>query len=259
MNAAGDPNQAPDRGAPTFGRGLASGTAIDKKPSEGGVLEFVKIVIHAVIIAFVVRSLLFQPFNIPSGSLIPTLLVGDYVMVSKYSYGWSKYSLPLSPNLFSGRIWGAEPKLGDIAVFKPGDHIQMINGILNINGKAVTRVPDGTMDMPDEFGRAQKVPLYKETLPNGVTHEIVERDGDRGDYDNTQEYVVPPGHFFMMGDNRDNSSDSRNLSGVGYVPLENFVGKAQIIFFSVDEGSSALAFWKWPWTVRTERLFNFVR
>ena len=275
MNAAGDPNQAPDRGAPTFGRGLASGAAIDKKPSDGGVLEFVKIVIHAVIIAFVVRSLLFQPFNIPSGSLIPTLLVGDYVMVSKYSYGWSKYSLPFSPNLFSGRIWGAEPKLGDIAVFKtpsdnstdyikrvigvPGDHIQMINGILNINGKPVTRVADGTMDMPDEFGRAAKVPLYKETLPNGVTHEIVERDGDKGDYDNTQEYVVPPGHFFMMGDNRDNSSDSRNLSGVGYVPLDNFVGKGQIIFFSVDEGSSALAFWKWPWTVRTERLFSFVR
>jgi len=277
MNVAGEPEQTPEHGAPISVKGLASGAAIEKKPSEGGVLELVMIVIHAVIIAFVVRSLLFQPFNIPSGSLIPTLLVGDYVFVSKYSYGWSKYSLPFSPNLFPGRIWGAEPKTGEIAVFKtprdnstdyikrvigvPGDRIQMINGILHINGQAVKRVPDGTMDMPDVFGRIQKVPLYKETLPNGVTHQIVERDGDNGTYDNTQEFLVPPGHFFMMGDNRDNSSDSRDMTsdGVGYVPFENFVGKAQIIFFSVDDGSSALAFWKWPWTVRTERLFNFVR
>jgi len=214
-------------------------------------------------------------FNIPSGSMVPTLLPGDYVLVWKLPYGWSKYSLPFSPNLFSGRIWGAEPKVGDIAVFKtpsdnstdyikrvvgvPGDHIQMIDGVLNINGKPMARVDDGTMDMLDDFGRVAKVPLYKETLPNGVTHEIVERDGDKGDYDNTQEYVVPPDHFFMMGDNRDNSSDSRNLSGVGYVPLENFVGKAQIIYFSVNEGASPIAFWKWPWTVRTGRLFSFVR
>jgi len=277
MNVAGESQQAPERGKPTPDSVVASGAIIDKKPTDGGVLEFVKILVHAVIIAFVVRSFLFQPFNIPSGSLIPTLLVGDYVLVSKYSYGWSHFSLPFSPNLFSGRIWGAEPKLGEIAVFKtpkdnytdyikrvigvPGDHIQMINGILNINGKPVKRVPDGTMDMPDSFSRVQKVLLYKETLPNGVTHEIAERDGDDGAFDNTPEFVVPPGHFFMMGDNRDNSSDSRDMSpdGVGYVPFENFVGKAQIIFFSVDDKASALAFWKWPWTVRTERLFSFVR
>jgi signal peptidase I len=246
-----------------------------KKSSEGGFLELIKIVLHAVIIAVVVRTLLFQPFNIPSGSLIPTLLIGDYIFVSKYSYGYSRYSIPFSPDLFSGRIWAAEPKRGDIAVFKtpkdnstdyikrviglPGDRIQMKEGILYINGEAVKREPAGTEDIYDPFGRAVQVPLYYETLPNGVRHLVMESDGDDGYYDNTQEYVVPPGHFFMMGDNRDNSTDSRVLNEVGYVPFENFVGKAQVIFFSVDEGASALEFWKWPWTVRTDRLFKLVR
>ena len=180
MNVAGEPEQTPEHGAPISVKGLASGAAIEKKPSEGGVLELVKIVIHAVIIAFVVRSLLFQPFNIPSGSLIPTLLVGDYVFVSKYSYGWSKYSLPFSPNLFRADL-GAEPKRGEIAVFKPprdnstdyikrvigvpGDRIQMINGILHINGEAVKRVPDGTMDMPDVFGRIRKCRSTRKPCP----------------------------------------------------------------------------------------------
>lgn len=275
MNAAGEPKEAPDTVAPLSEQGVASSSAIGKKSSDGGTLEFVKIIIHAVLIAFVVRTLVFQPFNIPSGSLIPTLLVGDYVFVSKYSYGWSKYSLPLSPNLFSGRIWGAEPKRGEIAVFKtpsdnstdfikrviglPGDRIQMIGGILHINGTAVKREPDGTMEAPDSFGRLARFPLYRETLPNGVTHRILEMEGDTGPSDDTQEYKVPPGHFFMMGDNRDNSSDSRDLNGVGYVPLENFIGKAQIIFFSIEGGDSALKFWEWPWRVRPDRMFTFVR
>lgn len=243
-----------------------------KKTSEGGVLEIVKIVVHAVIIAVVVRTLLFQPFNIPSGSLIPTLEIGDYVFVSKFSYGYSKYSIPLSPPLFSGRIWSAPPQRGDIAVFKvptdnstdyikrviglPGDRIQMIHGILNINGEPVKRESAGTRTIVGENGVNRDVPLYYETLPNGVRHEIMEIDGDTGYYDDTKEFVVPPDNYFMMGDNRDNSEDSRAW---GPVPFENFVGKAQIIFFSVRPGESALAFWKWPWTVRADRLFQFVR
>jgi signal peptidase I len=246
-----------------------------KKSKDGGFVEFVKVIFHAILIAVVVRTLLFQPFNIPSGSLIPTLLIGDYLFVSKFSYGYSRFSIPYSPNLFSGRIWAAEPQRGEIAVFKlpkdnatdyikrviglPGDRIQMIDGILHINGEMVKREPAGFMKSVDNFGRATDVPLYRETLPGGVTHIIAEKDGDDGYYDNTFEYVVPPGHFFMMGDNRDNSTDSRDLNSVGYVPFENFVGKAQIIFFSVEEGSSPLAFWEWPWTVRWDRLFQMVR
>jgi signal peptidase I len=246
-----------------------------KKASDGGLMEIIKIVVHAVLIAAVVRTLLFQPFNIPSGSLIPTLLIGDYIFVSKYSYGYSKYSIPFSPNLFSGRIWSAPPQRGDIAVFKvpkdnstdyikrviglPGDRIQMKDGILHINGVAVQREPAGTEAIEDAFGREVEVPVYYETLPGGVRHKIMEVNRDQGYLDNTQEYVVPPGHYFMMGDNRDNSTDSRVLNEVGYVPFENFVGKAQIVFFSVKEGESVLAFWKWPWTVRTDRLFTVVR
>ena len=246
-----------------------------KKSSEGGLLELIKIICQAVLIAVVVRTLLFQPFNIPSGSLIPTLLIGDYIFVSKYSYGYSKYSIPFSPDLFSGRIWSAPPERGDIAVFKtpkdnstdyikrviglPGDKIQMKQGILHINGVAVKREPAPGHTMIDAFGREIPANVYWETLPNGVRHMILESDGDDSYYDNTIEYVVPPDHYFMMGDNRDNSSDSRVLADVGYVPFENFVGKAQIIFFSVDDGASALAFWKWPWTVRTDRLFHLVR
>src|SRR4051794_34400356 len=236
------------------------------KASEGGVLEIVKIIVHAVIIALVVRTLLFQPFNIPSGSLIPTLEVGDYVFVSKYSYGYSKYSIPLSPPLFSGRIWSAPPQRGDIAVFKvpkdnstdyikrviglPGDRIQVTDGILRINGEAVKREPAGTRVVIDGFGVQREAPVYWETLPNGVRHQVLEENGDRGNLDNTEEFVVRADHYFMMGDNRDNSEDSRVW---GDVPFENFVGKAQLIFFSVKDGDSALAFWKWPWSVRVGR------
>jgi signal peptidase I len=247
----------------------------EKKASEGGVLELVKIVVHAVIIAVVVRTLLFQPFNIPSGSLIPTLLIGDYIFVSKFSYGYSKYSIPFGPNLFNGRIWSAPPQRGDIAVFKlpkdnstdyikrviglPGDRIQMIGGILHINGEAVKREPAEPEPVEDAFGRNVLAPVYWETLPNGVRHRIMELAGDKGNADDTEEFLVPEGHYFMMGDNRDNSTDSRFLNDVGYVPFENFVGKAQVIFFSVEEGQSVLAFWKWPWTVRADRLFKLVR
>ena len=248
------------------------------KTEEGGVVETIKVIVQALLIAVVVRTLFFQPFNIPSGSLIPTLLIGDYLFVSKYSYGYSKHSMPFSPDVFSGRIFGSEPKRGDIAVFKlpsdgstdyikrviglPGDKVQMVQGRLLINGQVVPREPVQKIRTRDAFGREVEVPTYKETLPGGVSHLIIERDGDTGYYDNTKEHVVPAGHYFMMGDNRDNSTDSRvgkDEGGVGPVPLENFVGRAEVIFFSVEEGDAAWQFWKWPWSVRWSRLLQPVR
>jgi signal peptidase I len=247
----------------------------DTEKEEGGLWETVKVVIQALLIAVVVRTLFFQPFNIPSGSLVPTLLIGDYLFVSKYSYGYSKHSMPFSPPLFDGRVWGSEPKRGDIAVFKlpkdnstdyikrviglPGDRIQVLGGVLHVNGQAVPRERVGDYRTQDPFGRTQSVPMYKETLPNGVAYNVIERDGDRGYWDNTNVYTVPAGHFFMMGDNRDNSTDSRDEGSVGAVPYENFVGRAEIIFFSIDEFASAWKIWEWPWTVRWDRLFQPIR
>jgi signal peptidase I len=245
------------------------------KKDEGGLWETIKVVIQALLIAVVVRTVLFQPFNIPSGSLVPTLLVGDYLFTSKYSYGYSRYSIPFGPPVFSGRIWGSEPKRGDIAVFKlpkdnstdyikrviglPGDKIQVVEGILQINGQAVKRERIADYETSDAFGRTIAVPQYQETLPNGVAHRIVERDSDRGYWDNTYVYTVPAGHFFMMGDNRDNSTDSRDESSVGFVPFENLVGRAEIIFFSIDENASAWKIWEWPWTVRWNRLLRPIK
>jgi signal peptidase I len=248
--------------------------ASQKTPAQSsGFGETVKIVVQALLLALLVRTFLFQPFNIPSGSMKATLLVGDYLFVSKYSYGYSRYSFPFGLGFFDGRIWAAEPERGDVAVFKlprdgqtdyikrviglPGDKIQMIDGVLNINGKAVPRerVDDYVETTPD--GETVTVPRYRETLPNGVSYLVLDLDPN-GFEDNTPVYEVPPGHFFMMGDNRDNSTDSRVLSAVGYVPFENFVGRAEIIFFSVQEGAAAWEFWKWPWTVRSDRIFQLL-
>ncbi|WP_375461336.1 signal peptidase I [uncultured Enterovirga sp.] len=251
-----------------------TGTKIKVK-DEGGLGETIKVVVQALLIALVVRTLLFQPFNIPSGSLVPTLLVGDYLFTSKYTYGYSKHSIPFSPPLFSGRIWAGEPKRGDIAVFKlpkdnstdyikrviglPGDRIQMIEGVLQINGKAVERRRIEDYATTDPYGRRTSVPQYVETLPNGVAHKVIERDGDNGYWDNTNVYTIAPGTFFMMGDNRDNSTDSRDEASVGAVPFDNFVGRAEIIFFSIDENASAWKVWEWPWTVRWSRILNPIR
>ncbi|MBK5962128.1 signal peptidase I [Rhodoplanes elegans] len=244
-----------------------------EKKKEGGLLETARVIFHALIIALVIRTFLFQPFNIPSGSMMATLLIGDYLFVSKYSYGYSRYSFPLSLPLFNGRIMGSEPQRGDVVVFRlpkddstdyikrviglPGDRIQMVGGLLHINGQPVTR--ERVSDFVDEEGgRTVRVRRWKETLPNGVSYETLDLQ-DNGFLDNTPVYEVPPGNFFMMGDNRDNSTDSRVLSQVGYVPLDNIIGKAQVIFFSVGDGVPAWHVWAWPYAVRWGRLLTLVR
>ena len=239
----------------------------------GGFGETVKIIIQALILALVVRTFLFQPFNIPSGSMKDTLLVGDYIFVSKYAYGYSRYSLPFAPDLFSGRIFASKPERGDVAVFKlprdpsvdyikrviglPGDKIQMINGVLFINGTAVPKVRVDDFVTTDDTGQEERVARYRETLPNGVSYTVLDLD-PHSFSDNTPVFDVPPDHYFMMGDNRDNSTDSRVLGAVGYVPFENFVGRAGLIFFSVKEGDQAWQFWRWPWTVRFDRIFKTI-
>lgn len=243
----------------------------DKEKRTGGIVETIMVIVQALILAIVVRTFLFQPFNIPSGSMKSTLLVGDYLFVSKFSYGYSKYSFPVSFIPMEGRFWGAEPKRGDVAVFRlpkdgqtdyikrvigfPGDRIQMRRGILFLNGEAVKREPRPDFVELDPFGGEVRTKRYRETLPNGVSYDTLDLY-ENGSADNTQEYVVPLGHFFMMGDNRDNSTDSRVLSQVGYVPFENLIGRAEIIFFSIDEGQQAWQVWTWPWSVRWTRLFG---
>ena len=248
------------------------------RAKEGGKGETLKVIVQALLIALVVRTFLFQPFNIPSGSMIPTLLIGDYLFVSKYAYGYSRHSFPFSPDLFSGRILASPPKRGDVVVFKlprdgqtdyikrviglPGDRIQMKEGRLYINGEIVPRQPIAKAHTEDFYGRETDVPTYEETLPGGVKHTIIEIQGDTGFNDNTQVFEVPPDDYFMMGDNRDNSTDSRvapEQGGVGFVPLENLVGRAELIFFSVGKGEPAWKFWEWPWTVRWDRMLKPVK
>ena len=257
-----------------------------RRKSEDGLWETVKVIIQALLIAFVVRTFLYQPFNIPSASMYPTLKVGDYLFVSKLSYGYGRYSFNFSLGMFGKEIitccnfdfpglvvLADDPKRGDVAVFKlptdtnidyikrviglPGDHVQMRDGVLFLNGQAVKKERIEDFVDSSEPGLQEPVPQYMETLPNGVTYRVLDTE-PVGAMDTTQEYVVPPGHYFMMGDNRDNSQDSRYLNHVGYVPLENFVGRADIIFFSISPDARFYEVWRWPFEIRWNRFFTLI-
>jgi signal peptidase I len=258
-----------------LGREMKALNSTPARRKAGGLADNIKTFVYAILIALAIRTVAFEPFNIPSGSMIPTLLVGDYLFVSKYSYGYSRYSLPLGLPLIPGRIFVTPPKRGDVAVFKlprdnktdyikrivglPGDTIQMREGRLYINGTLVPRDNATEYVYADATtGGPVRTTRYIETLPNGVKHPILEIN-DTSMLDDTPVYTVPPGHYFCMGDNRDNSLDSRALSGVGFVPIENLVGRAEFIFFSTNGDAALWEFWKWPRAIRYERLFEGVR
>ena len=250
--------------------------AVSANANKSGWIETATIVIEALAIAMLVRTFLYQPFNIPSGSMKETLLIGDYLFVSKLSYGYSRYSFyNLVP--FSGRIFPSEPKRGDVIVFKlprdnstdyikrliglPGDEIAVRGGVLFINGKEVPRRRIGPFVTREDAGPARPIPAFEETLPNGVKYTVLDSEAN-GPFDNVGPYKVPAEHYFMMGDNRDNSTDSRASWGVGYVPFENLIGRAEIIFFSaaVDEPGAFRWWspWTWPFDVRWSRFFTLV-
>jgi signal peptidase I len=239
-------------------------------------VEIVKTVVYALLIALVLRVLLFQPFTIPSASMEPNLYQGDYIIVSKYSYGYSKHSILFSPPLFSGRVFGRPAERGDVVVFKlprdnrtdyvkrviglPGDRIQMKDGLLYLNGEKVQRTFAGTAKEDTGYGFVREVAHFRETLPGGKTFLTSDYGAD-GELDNTDVFVVPENHYFMMGDNRDNSSDSRvapEAGGVGYVPAENLEGKAQIILLSWNPEASIFKPWTWLLDARPSRFFNLL-
>ena len=244
-----------------------------EKTERSGTAETVRIVVHALILALIVRVFFFQPFNIPSGSMIPTLLVGDYLFVSKFSYGYSNHSFPFSPDIISDRLIASPPKRGDVAVFKlprdnstdyikrviglPKDKIQVVKGVIHINGAPIQRERIDDFVTRDSFGNMRRVARYKETLPNGVSYQTLDLV-ENGFGDNTKVYTVPEGNYFMMGDNRDNSTDSRVESAVGFVPAKNFIGRAEIIFFSAGSEAPLWQFWQWPSVIRWSRFFELV-
>jgi signal peptidase I len=241
--------------------------------SPGGIRETATTIAYAIVIAIVIRTFAYEPFNIPSGSMFPTLLIGDYLFVSKTSYGYSKHSFIGSIPIIKDRIFFDEPKRGDVAVFKtpsdnatdfikrviglPGDKIQVVRGILNINGVPVERQFVDIHTSYDKYGLPKQHSRYLETLPNGVRHYILELSDEEVNSDNTDVFTVPKKSYFMMGDNRDESHDSR-FAGVGFVPEVNLVGRADFLFFSIRtiNGSSWWQFWKWPSTLRFKRFFT---
>ena len=248
-----------------------------RKRKSSGLWDTLRTVLYAIIAAMIVRTVALEPFNIPSGSMIPTLLVGDYLFVSKYAYGYSKYSLPWSIDLFSGRLFGSAPERGDVAVFRlprdnetdyikrivglPGDRLQVKDGLLYVNEVAVERRQIENFTFTDAYGRDRSIPQFTETLDNGVRHNTLDANPN-GNLDNTKVYTVPEGHYFAMGDNRDNSLDSRidnAYSGVGFIPAENLVGRAEFIFYSTNGGAAIWEIWKWGDATRFERLFTAVR
>ena len=235
--------------------------------------DTVKTIVYAILIAVFIRTFFFEPFKIPSGSMYPTLYVGDFLFVSKYTYGYSKHSLPFSMPLWEGRIWADEPQRGDVVVFKypadnkkdyikrviglPGDRIKLEDGRLYINGVQVEREQIEDFVLRDKCGNVDRYRQYIEHLPNGVDHKILEIS-DEELYDNIPEITIPAGNYFMMGDNRDRSDDSR--VNVGFVPFENLVGKARALFFSYESDDGAwYEIWNLPRQIRWSRLFSKIK
>jgi signal peptidase I len=261
-------------------------------------VEIVKTIVYALLIALVLKVIVFQPYTIPSASEEPNLYEGDYIIVSKWSYGWSRHSIPFSPPIFHGRLFFSAPQRGDVVVFKlprdgnqdyikrlvgmPGDRIQVKNGQVFINDKPLPRqaLAQSEGDLPEGYG---PVARFMETTPEGRAH-VIQKSPTGGLADNTGVYVVPPHCYFMLGDNRDNSLDSRfdpamppdrpdlascpwdadldqylpQESGVGFVPEEDLVGKAQFILASWQPGASLLKPWTW-FAIRTDRFFHSLK
>ena len=235
------------------------------------IVDNIKTIFYALIIALIIRSFLFQPFYIPSSSMEPNLLIGDRLFVSKYTYGYSRHSLPFSPKIYNNRILGETPKRGDVIVFKtpadnrtdyikrliglPGDVIQIVDEDLYLNGIKIKKEKIENLININCGNEILNAAFYKETLPNGKNYITVYRND--GTMVNSDKFIVPENHYFFMGDNRDCSKDSRFLSSVGYVNFNNLVGKAQIIFFSSDKNKgSFFKFWKWNQSLRIERFFK---
>ena len=245
-----------------------------KKSNESSFFEFIKTIFYAVIIAIIFRSLLFEPYNIPSGSMLPNLLIGDYLFVSKFSYGYSRFSFPFGVvPLPENRVFAAEPERGDVIVFKlpsntsinyikrviglPGDRLQMKDGKLFLNGHLVSQYNDGKFKLVHNNQYEQVLDKYKEKLDSGRSYSILNLN-DFQPLDNTKEFIVPDSHYFMMGDNRDNSLDSR-ANGGWFVPFENLVGKGNFIFFSISGDTRFWQFWRWPVNVRYNRIFKKIK
>ena len=245
----------------------------EQKRKEGGLAETLRVIFHALIIALVIRTFLFQPFNIPSGSMKATLLIGDYLFVSKYSYGYSHYSLPFSPPCSPAASWAAEPKRGDVVVFRlpkdnstdyikrviglPGDKIQMVGGVLHINGEAVKRERMEHF-IDDEGGRPTRVRRWRETLAERRELHDARHGGQR--FLRQHAGLRRAGRTLLHDGRQPRQLDRQpGARQVGYVPFQNIVGRAEIIFFSIGDGERALDVWRWPWAVRWTRLFTIVR
>lgn len=234
--------------------------------------ETIRTVVVAVLLAVTVRSLAYEPFRIPSGSMKSNLLIGDYLFVSKFSYGYSRYSFPFGIPFFSGRVLETQPKRGDVVVFRfppnpsidyikrviglPHDKVQVRDGIFYINGKPLPRHEIGDFADKTENNMVQTIPRFTEILPEGKEITILKQKDGLYSANNTPEYIVPDGHYFMMGDNRDNSRDSR--FEVGFVPAENLVGRAELIWFSTDGSADYINPISWFSALRTERFFKLI-
>jgi signal peptidase I len=274
--------------APSESGRMASDAARPKKAKKGGLAETTRFLLLFLLFAILLRTFIVAPFMIPSGSMMPEVMIGDYLFVAKWPYGYSRYSVPFGLATFTGRIWGGEPKRGDIVVFRypgrdedwvkrliglPGDRVQMRGGQLYLNGAAVPKVRIADWLMPvtanspcryagrmaapvvQDGQRFCRYPRYRETLPGGRSYEVLDQYEGAADY--TSVYTVPPDHYFMMGDNRDDSADSRftlNERGVGLLPRDYVIGRALITFFSTDGSAEWLKPWTWAMAARWERV-----